>query len=301
MAGQCDAESKRASCVRSRSQRSEQPSTRPVFRPVRTQATERASKPGSCFSNVAAGTPAWSSAPVGGRTCRRRHALRSIAGTPQPSAATVARNLQRRACDRHQGRRLETPCAVNIGYFTGRGANATGEGHETLRRTGIGAGFFYYRFSGKICALPPPNQRRKLPCRAGIRFWFRQLSDPWRDRFAHGRRDFGGWEANGIGTCCDASTGELARWLGARHSRSRVFRRRVVERPTYWRQSQLVGRGRLAVPKCASTELATEQLKVVCGRAFAAPSSQCQPGPGPFQHRLALSLPSPARPVPSPC
>ena len=156
-------------------------------------------------------------------------------------------------------------------------------------------------FFWKICALPPPNQRRKLPCRAGIRFWFRQLSDPWRDRFAHGRRDFGGWEANGIGTCCDASTGELARWLGARHSRSRVFRRRVVERPTYWRQSQLVGRGRLAVPKCASTELATEQLKVVCGRAFAAPSSQCQPGPGPFQHRLALSLPTPARPAPSPC
>ena len=102
MANQCDAEPMRASRARSRSLLPEQQSTRPVHRPVRTKATGEASKPGSCFSKVAAGTPAWKSAPAGGRTCRRRHGLRSMAGTPQPSAATVARRLPRRACDRPQ-------------------------------------------------------------------------------------------------------------------------------------------------------------------------------------------------------
>ena len=58
MADQCDAEPMRASRARSRSLRPEQQSTRPVHRPVRTKATGEASKPGSCFSNVAAGTPA---------------------------------------------------------------------------------------------------------------------------------------------------------------------------------------------------------------------------------------------------
>ena len=64
MANQCDAEPMRASRARSRSLLPDQQSTRPVHRPVRTQATGEASKPGSCFSNVAAGTPAGNPRPL---------------------------------------------------------------------------------------------------------------------------------------------------------------------------------------------------------------------------------------------
>ena len=105
MTAQCDAESKRASRVRSRSQRPEEQSMRPVHRPFRTKATDEASKPDCSFSNVAARTPAWQCAPDCGRTCRQRHASRSIVSILEVLAATVARRLQRRACDRHQGGR----------------------------------------------------------------------------------------------------------------------------------------------------------------------------------------------------
>ena len=51
--------------------------------------------------------PAWRCAPAGGRACRQRHVPRSKRSILEALAATVVRCLQRRACDRHQGGRLE--------------------------------------------------------------------------------------------------------------------------------------------------------------------------------------------------
>ena len=127
MADQCDAESKRASRVRSRSQRPEEQSMRPVHRPFRTKATDEASKPDCSFSNVAARTPAWQCAPDCGRTCRQRHASRSIVSILEALAATVARRLQRRACDRHQGGRALCPCK-NFGWNQPGHARLAGNG-----------------------------------------------------------------------------------------------------------------------------------------------------------------------------
>ena len=107
MTAQCDAESERASRVWSRSQRPGRPSRRPMHRPVRTKATAEASTRGSCFSNVAARTPAWQCAPAGGRTCRQRHAPRSIVSLLEALAATVVRSLQRRPSSSRPAR---TPC-----------------------------------------------------------------------------------------------------------------------------------------------------------------------------------------------
>ena len=127
MTAQCDAESKRASRVRSRSQRPEEQSMRPVHRPFRTKATDEASKPDCSFSNVAARTPAWQCAPDCGRTCRQRHASRSIVSILEALAATVARRLQRRACDRHQGGRALCPCK-NFGWNQPGHARLAGNG-----------------------------------------------------------------------------------------------------------------------------------------------------------------------------
>ena len=212
MADQCDAEPMRASRARSRSLRPEQQSTRPVHRPVRTKATGEASKPGSCFSNVAAGTPAWQSAPAGGRTCRRRQALRSIAGTPQPSAATVARRLPRRACDRHQAAGSKRGARGKGLPFTGRGGDhPTGRVMKHSAVAGSEPRSFYDRFSLSLDlrATSPQQNGLSLPARR-LRFWSDRCPNPWRARHAHGHPAFGGWEANGISGFWDASTGELA-------------------------------------------------------------------------------------------
>ena len=70
---------------------------------------------------MAAGTAARQCAPAGGRTLRQHGALRSIAHTPQPLAATVVRRLQRRACDGHQAAGSKTCRGKNFRLpFTGR-------------------------------------------------------------------------------------------------------------------------------------------------------------------------------------